>query len=90
MLFLDRVVIGWQGRGSDGGGIDGAGVRVAELGIGVVEKGREEVGVRVRASGTAAKECVEDAEVDDGMAIAGGIHMSTTVDWLCDSCLCKE
>ena len=56
MLFLDRVVIGWQRRGSDGRGIDGAGVRVAGLGIGVVEKGREEVGVRVRASGAAAKE----------------------------------
>ena len=90
MLFLDRVVIGWQRRGSDGRGIDGAGVRVAGLGIGVVEKGREEVGVRVRASGATAEECVKDAKVDDGMAIAGGIHMSTTVDWLCDSCLCKE
>jgi hypothetical protein len=90
MLFLKWVVIGWQGRGSDGVGIDGAGVGEAGLGIGVVEESREEVGVRVCASGAAAEECVEDAEVDDGMVIAGGIHMSTAVDWLCDSCLCKE
>ena len=45
-----------------------------------MEEGREEIGVRVRASGAATEECVEDVEVDDGMAIAGGIHMSTAVD----------
>ena len=85
-------------------GIDGAGVGVAGLRIGVLEFSKglvshgegertisgEEVGARVCASGVAAEECVEDVKVDVGMAIAGGIHMSIVVDWLCDSCLYKE
>ena len=49
-----------------------------------------DVGLRVLASGAAAKECIEGAEVDVGMVITGGIHISTVVDVHCDSCLCKE
>jgi hypothetical protein len=44
-------------------------------------------GGRVLASGAAAEECVE---VDDGMLITGGIHMSTEVDMHGGSCLCKS
>ena len=43
MLFLDLVVIGWQGRGCNCGGINGAGIEMAGLFIEFVEGGREEV-----------------------------------------------
>ena len=38
MLFLDLVIIGWQGRG-----FNGAGIEMAGLFVEFVEGGREEV-----------------------------------------------
>ena len=77
------------------------GLRTAGVDIGMVEDGR--VGVsngldrsgegcrstsgEFLASGATVEECVE---VDDGMVITGGIHMSTEVDMHGGSSLCKS